>query len=375
MKRKKMDNATTTGAGIDRRRFLEGLTASAAALGALAPRQSRAVAAAPPAGTAVIGDSQSPPLKDLAGKVAYVTGASSGIGLATARVLREAGMKVAIGYIDEPQIRDAMGFFKSDDPDVFAIRHDVMDREGWERTADDIDKRFGKVHLLVNNAGVGLSAKASSGTLKDWEWGVGVNFWGPVYGAYTYIPRMRAHNEGAHIATVCSISGMFAGSGNGIYTVSKYATCGLMEELRIELHETNIGTSVLFPGFTATNIGQAERYRPERLKNDPGATPMARPSTAAPAATAGASRVTSKSQMDPLECARCLVDGILHNDLFIFSHPEWKAGTKMRLDAIMASFVDRPVPKERVPADPLRTPVYAREIEHRRKTAKRTIAT
>jgi NAD(P)-dependent dehydrogenase (short-subunit alcohol dehydrogenase family) len=375
MKRKKKNMSTTTGGRIDRRRFLEGLTASAAALGAFSPRRSHAADAAPTAGGAVTGDSQPPPLKDLVGKVAYVTGASSGIGLATARVLREAGMRVAIGYIDEPQIREAMGFFKPDDPDLFAIRHDVMDREAWERTADEIDKRFGKVHLLVNNAGVGLSAKASSGTLKDWEWGVGVNFWGPVYGAYTYIPRMRAHNEGAHIATVCSISGMFAGSGNGIYTVSKYATCGLMEELRIELHETNIGTSVLFPGFTATNIGQAERYRPERLKNDPGAAPTALPRIATPAAAASAPRAAPRSQMDPMECARCLVDGILHNDLFIFSHPEWKTGTKMRFDAILASFLDRPVPPERIPADPLRTPVYAREIEHRRKTAKRTIKT
>ena len=76
------------------------------------------------------GESQAPPLKELAGKVAYITGASSGIGLATARVLREAGMKVVIGYIMDDQIKEAMAFFKADDPDVFAIRHDVLDRDG-----------------------------------------------------------------------------------------------------------------------------------------------------------------------------------------------------------------------------------------------------
>jgi NAD(P)-dependent dehydrogenase (short-subunit alcohol dehydrogenase family) len=354
----------------DRRRFLEGLGVSAAAITALA---ARSAAAADASTSPVIGPvdtpAQAPPLRDVAGKVAYVSGASSGIGLATARVLHAAGMKVALGYIMEDQIVEAMRFFKPDDPNVFAIRHDVLELDAWERTADEIDKRFGKTHLLVNNAGVGLNARATAATLNDWEWGMGVNFWGPVHGVRTFLPRMRAHNEGAHIATIASISGMFAGSGNGVYTVSKYAVCGLMEELRVELHTSNIGTSVVFPGFTTTNIGQAERYRPERYRNPGAPAPAPRPSAAPPAAR------VAQSQMDPLEVAYCLLDGIQNNDLFIFSHPEWRTGTQMRMDAIMASFVDRPVPQPRVPADALRTPVYAREIAHRRRTAKRNIKT
>lgn len=372
---------------VDRRGFLEALSLSAAVLATGSSAQAAAPAGtsvpapgAAPAASDAVGASQPPPLREVSGKVAYISGASSGIGLATARVLREAGMKVVLGYIMDDQIKEAMSFFRQDDPDVFAIKHDVLDRDGWQRTADEIDRRFGRTHLLVNNAGVGLNARAASATLNDWEWGVGVNFWGPVYGVQTFLPRMRAHNEGAHIATVGSISGMFAGSGNGVYTVSKYAVCGLMEELRIELHETNIGTSVLFPGFTATNIGQAERYRPERFRN-PGANPAAAaPQRAAAAAGAvgaaapGAAR-PGGAQMDPLECAYCLLDGIRNNDLFIFSHPEWKTGTQARMDAIMASFVDRPVPAARVPADPYRTPVYRREIAHRRRTARRQIRT
>jgi NAD(P)-dependent dehydrogenase (short-subunit alcohol dehydrogenase family) len=364
MARNSKNNIPASGEQFDRRVFMGGLTAMAALAGA--SRDANAADSLP----ANPGESQAPPLKDLAGKVAYISGASSGIGLATARVLREAGMKVVIGYIMDDQIKEAMAHFKADDPDVFAIKHDVLDRDGWERTADAIDKRYGKTHLLVNNAGVGLNARATTATMNDWEWGVGVNFWGPVNGVRTFLPRFRAHNEGAHIATVCSISGMFAGSGNGVYTVSKYATCGLMEELRVELHQTNIGTSALFPGFTATNIGRAESYRPERYRNPEPAAAPARP------AAAGSRPVQQPgSQMDAMECARCLVDGIQHNDLFIFSHPEWRTGTQARMDAIMASFVDRPVPVARVPADPYRSPVYVREIEHRRKTAKRNIKT
>jgi NAD(P)-dependent dehydrogenase (short-subunit alcohol dehydrogenase family) len=310
------------------------------------------------------GASQPPPLRDVAGKVAYVSGASSGIGLATARVLREAGMKVVLGYLADEQLQEATACFTPDDPDVMFLRHDVSDREGWERTAEAIEKRYGNTHLLVNNAGVGLSARANTGTLNDWEWGMEVNFWGAVHGVRTFLPRMRAHADGAHIVSVSSISGMFAGSGNGIYTISKYALCGLMEQLRTELHETNIGTSVIFPGMTTTNIGQAERYRPARFRNHGASEPQA----AAPGPQPGA-------MMDPLEVAYCLLDGIRHNDLFIFSHPEWRRGAQARMDAIMSSFVDREVPAARVPPDPLRTPVYVREVAHRRKTARRAIKT
>ena len=364
---------------VDRRRFLRGMTLSAAILAAGAERRALAAAATGPASAPTAanpGASQPAPLTELSGKVAYVTGGSSGIGLATARVLRAAGMKVCIGYLMEDQIKDAVAHFRPDDPDLMTIHHDVLDVDGWERTADAIDKRFGKTHLLVNNAGVGLNARATAATRNDWDWGMGVNFWGPVHGMRTFLPRFRAHGEGAHIATVSSISGMFAGSGNGVYTVSKYATCGLMEELRVELHETNIGTSVLFPGFVATNIGRAESYRPERYRNPGPATPPPPPPGPSPAREAQQQQQQQAGrQMDPMECAYCLVDGILHNDLFILSHPEWKTGTQARFDAILASFVDRPVPAARVPADPYRSPIYIRETAHRRATAKRDIKT
>jgi len=357
---------------MNRRAILGGMAAAGAAgaLGAITPLDAAAQAATASAPAPDAGPSQAPTITDVKGKVVYITGGSSGIGLGIARVLHEAGANVVIGNLDDKQFPDALKNFPAGDPRIFTVVHDVMDKDGWQRTADAIEKKYGAVNILINNAGVGLQQSASAGTLKDWEWGMGVNFWGPVHGVRTFLPRMKAHNEGAHIATVCSISGMFAGSGNGIYTVSKYATCGLMEELRVELHETNIGTSVIFPGFTATNIGKAESYRPERLRNPPGTAAPPRPAPAGPAPA----RV-AQSQMDPMEVAYCLLDGIVHNDLFIFSHPEWKTGTKMRFDAILASFVDRPVPAARVPADPLRTPVFAREIAHRQRTAKRKITT
>jgi NAD(P)-dependent dehydrogenase (short-subunit alcohol dehydrogenase family) len=282
---------------------------------------------------------QAPTITDVKDKIAYITGASSGIGLGIARVLHEAGAKVVLGYIDDKQIVDALKLFPANDPRVHSIKHDVMDRDGWERTADEIEKKFGLLNILVNNAGVGLQAPASTGTLKDWEWGLGVNFWGPIYGVHTYVPRMLAGKQGSQIVTTTSTSGILPGSGAGIYTVSKIAAVGLMEELRHELRETNIGTSAFVPGLTTTNIGRSEEYRPATLKNDgpaavaPGAQPRPAggtggpPRAPRPAPPAGLSPAWTRPQ-DPLVVGRFVLDGLLHNDLFIVLRPEYRQGVE-----------------------------------------------
>ncbi len=330
-----------------RRRLLEGASLSVGMLAGLGSATSRDASAAAPA-TPGVGDSQRAPLAEVSGKVAYITGASSGIGLGCARVLHDAGMKVVIGYIDAAQLRDALGHFPPNDPNLHTIRHDVTDRDAWPRVADEIEKKFGGTHLLVNNAGVSVQSPAGAAALKDWEFGMGVNFWGVVYGVNTFVPRMRARGEGAHILTIGSISGAMVGSGAGVYTVSKFAVAALMEELRLELQDANIGTSIVYPGFTASNFGQVAGNSP------------------APPRPTG-------SQMDPLELGRIVLDGIRHNDLFIFSHPEWKPGVQMRCDALMSSFVDWPVPAARRPPDPLRSTVYVHEVAHRKKTPRRPI--
>src|ERR1700760_4182356 len=249
---------------LNRRQMLGGVAAASATglLGAAATREAAA------AGLPDMGTAQAPAITDVKGKVAYITGGSSGIGLGIARVFYEAGMKVVIGYLDEQHIGEALKHFPDKDPRIHTIKHDVMDRDSWERVADEIEKKFGGLQVLVNNAGVGLQAPASTGTYNDWEWGLGVNLWGPIYGIHTYVPRMLASKQGAQIVTTTSTSGILPGSGAGIYTVAKIAAVGFMEELRLELRNTNIGTSCFVPGITATNIGKSESYRPASLKND-----------------------------------------------------------------------------------------------------------
>ena len=365
---------------LNRRQILGGLAVTAGTT-ALMGAGSAAAAALP---VPDLGASQAPPITDVKGKVAYITGASSGIGLGIARVLHEAGAKVVLGYIDDKQIVEALALFPPNDPRVHAIKHDVMDRDGWERTADEIEKKFGLVNILVNNAGVGLQAPASTGTYKDWEWGLGVNLWGPIHGVRTFVPRMLAGKQGSQIVTTTSTSGILPGSGAGIYTVSKIAAVGLMEELRHELRETHIGTSAFVPGLTATNIGRSEDYRPATLKNEgpPAVAPGAQPPAAAAAASAPAPRpapattVSPAAQrpQDPLVVGRFVLDGILHNDLFIVLQPEYRQGVEARCNALLESMVPfKPLPDEMMRREYYRTPVFVQEIAHRKATQKRDI--
>jgi NAD(P)-dependent dehydrogenase (short-subunit alcohol dehydrogenase family) len=367
---------------LSRRQILGGMAGAGAAgvLGGVGA--SNAAAADAPD----LGVSQSPPITDVKGKVAYITGGSSGIGLGIARVLHEAGMKVVLGYLDEQHIGEALKLFPANDPRVHAIKHDVMDRDGWERTADEIEKKFGGLQVLVNNAGVGLQAPASTGTYKDWEWGLGVNLWGPINGIHTYVPRMLASKQGAQIVTTTSTSGILPGSGAGIYTVAKIAAVGLMEELRHELRNTNIGTSAFIPGLTATNIGHSESYRPASLKNDgppavaPGAPPRPAPGARAPqphpTAVAGTDGGPAAVRpMDPVVAARFVLNGILNNDLYIVAEPEYRAGVEARCNALLESMMPfKPLPAELQRGNVYRTPIYLQEVAHRKATQIRDIS-
>src|SRR5690606_2041420 len=208
-----------------------------------------------------------------------ITGGSSGIGLGIARALHEAGAKVILGNRDDSQFGAALQQFAPDDPRVRPIVHDVLDREGGERKADEIEKLFGPVHILVNNAGVGRLPNVIDGTLKDWDWGMGVNFWGPLCGVRAFVPRMRSRGEGCHIVTTSSTDGVLFGSGN-VYAVTKMAVTGFMEALRHELRTTNIGTSNLLPGATTTNLAQSPSYRPDWLMNEAAPEDSAAPAPA-----------------------------------------------------------------------------------------------
>jgi NAD(P)-dependent dehydrogenase (short-subunit alcohol dehydrogenase family) len=366
---------------LNRRQILGGMAATAGTAGLLGALDAPSAKAAEPA-TPDMGPSQAPPITDVKDKVAYITGGSSGIGLGIARALHEQGAKVILGNLNDKQWVDALKMFPANDPRVATVVQDVSDRDAWERKADEIEGKFGKVHILVNNAGVGLFSSVKDGTLKDWDWGMGVNFWGPVYGSRTFIPRMLAHKEGSHIVTTTSTDGVLLGTA-GIYAVSKMAVSGLMEQLRHELRGTNIGTSNLVPGMTTSNLGRSEsEYRPAALKNDPppagtqagpprpaGARPPQRP--VPPETTPMWAR-----PQDPLTVGRLVVNAIINNDMWIYPAPEYYPGVQARGMAMAESMVAYSYMPEHIAAGHdryYRTPIYVQEIAHRRATQKRNI--
>ena len=376
---------------LSRRQILRGVVAAAgtAGLAQMAPGVATAAEPAPAAPVLPdLGPSQVAPIKDVKDKVAYITGGSSGIGLGIARALHEQGAKVILGNLDDKQFADALKMFPANDPRVATVVHNVMERDSWEAKADEIEKKFGPVHILVNNAGVGLRGGIVEGTYNDWDWGMGVNFWGPVYGCKTFVPRMRARpGEGCHIVTTTSTSGILVGLPVGIYAVSKIAAQGLMEQLRDDLRTTNIGTSTLIPGLTQTNIGQSEQRRPETLRNATPAAPAAPLRATPPAGAAPPPRPPAPPvdagpfwarPQDPITVGRLVVNGILNNDLFIFPAPEYRQGMEARAYA----YIESMVPFTPIPANVqagidanryLFTPMYAQEAAHRRATRRRTI--
>lgn len=377
---------------MNRRQILGGVAATASGAALLgAPAQAAQPGAYEPP-MPDMGAAQAAPVKSVKDKVAYVTGGSSGIGLGIARALHEAGAKVILGNLDDKQFAEALKSFPANDPRVATVIHNVMERDGWEAKADEIEKKFGPVDILVNNAGVGLQAGIVAGSYNDWDWGMGVNFWGPVYGIKTFVPRMRARpDQGCHIVTTTSTSGVLVGLPVGIYAVSKIAATGLMEQLREDLRNTNIGTSTLIPGMTTTNIGRSETYRPDTLRNAAPAVerplvPSGRgaatnaPGGARPAQAAAPAQPTPMwaRPQDPITVGRLVVNGILNNDLFIFPAPEYRQGVQARAQAMVESMVAFTPMPENIQAgiDANRyyfTNMYVQEVHHRRNTRNRNI--
>lgn len=303
------------------------------------------------------------PLAEVGGKVAFITGGSSGIGLGLARAFRAAGMKVAFTWRRADHRDQALELLGREDPEVLAVPLDVTDRDGWLSAAQQVERAFGRVHLLACNAGVGIRAGAAEATFKDWDWGLGVNLGGVINGITVMLPRMRAHGEGAHLLATCSSSGLVAGGGIGVYITSKFAVMGLMESLRDELAGANVGVSVFCPGFVQSNLIESEKMRPAALVNA-----MPKPSTTAPSAEDEAMmRKFMAVAMDPVEAGRRVLDGVRRNDLYIFTHQEFEQATRERMEALLASFPAQKAPTARtMTARRFMTSMYAGERDRLR---------
>ena len=206
-------------------------------------------------------------MKDLAGRVAVVTGAASGMGLAFAHRFAEEGMHVVLADIEAEPLAMAEAAVQAKGAKTLCVRTNVMSPEDIGRLADAAFATFGNVHVVCNNAGVagGTPGPAWESPLTDWDWILGVNFMGVLHGIRAFVPRMSANGDEGPIVNTASVAGLLTGASP--YSVSKHGVVCLTEGLYrdFRLHGTRLSASVLCPGWVNTQISDAERNRPEEF--------------------------------------------------------------------------------------------------------------
>jgi NAD(P)-dependent dehydrogenase (short-subunit alcohol dehydrogenase family) len=210
-------------------------------------------------------------MNEFRGKVAVVTGAASGIGRALAERCAQEGMKVVLAGINASTLAEVEQALKAGGAEVLAVQTDVSKAEQVEALAQKSFEAFGQVHLLINNAGVGVDDTniAWESSLADWQWTLGVNLWGVIHGLHYFVPRMLEQDEESYIVNNASGGGLFTDANNSPYIVSKHAVVALSETLYYGLKErgAKVKVSALFAGLVNTRMTDSERNRPAELQN------------------------------------------------------------------------------------------------------------
>jgi NAD(P)-dependent dehydrogenase (short-subunit alcohol dehydrogenase family) len=273
-------------------------------------------------------------MQELSGKVAFVTGGTTGIGLGIAKALAGMGMRIVVTYRREEARRSALTYFAEyPDVEVHAIQVDVTDRGAVAAAAQETLDRFGKVHVLCNSAAVTLMGDMDAATYEDWDWVFDVNVKGVINTLVAFMPLIKAHGEGGHILNVASMGAFIAGPNAGVYCASKFAVRGISEGLRFNLAPFRIGVSLVCPGLTRTEIYRTPLNRPAHLtKTGTQLDPSFLERLANVHATG----------MDPDEVGRRVLQGLLRNDFYIFTHPEFRREIEEICGELLAEFPAAP---------------------------------
>lgn len=284
---------------------------------------------------------------DWKGKTAFISAGVSGIGFGIARSFADAGMHLALSYRNEDHRDRASEWFAENDHDEpLFLKLDVTDRPGFSAAANDVVSRFGKVHVLVNNAGVSVFGPTDTATHDDYDWIMGVNFGGVVNGLVSFIPAIKSHGEGGHIVNVASMAAYLSGPQAGIYTASKFAVRGLTECLRFNLAPHGIGVSLMCPGLTNTNAWDSALRRPVEYRDSGlGEIDEAELQQFGTAFEAG---------MDPREVGDKTLAGMTANNGLILTHPEHREDFREVYEQSIAALPDEDAPAARLRIEELR---------------------
>ncbi|MGB0922176.1 MAG: SDR family NAD(P)-dependent oxidoreductase [Alphaproteobacteria bacterium] len=270
-------------------------------------------------------------IKNFEGKTAVVTGGASGIGHATVQKALDRGMNVVIGDIEEGALNGALAHFRAQQgAKVEGVLCDVADRQSILELKDKAVDAFGNIHFMFNNAGVGGGGSIAECTNEGWDWTLDVNLNGVFWGTQAFLEHMRGHGEESHIVSTASMAGMFAGGNLGVYSVTKFGVVAMMESLAAELEAegSNVGASVLCPGFVATNIARSGRNRQDKYGE----------SAEVDESQLEAAEAFIKAGLDPIHVGELVMQAIEANRLYIFTAPEMQQILQMRFDRIMNDY-------------------------------------
>lgn len=268
------------------------------------------------------------------GKTAVISGAAGGIGFALAQEFGQLGMNIVLADIDQKQLDDSLATLTGQGINAVACALDVTDFEQWQEVVNTAQQAFGKVHMLVNNAGVGGIPGSIEQTNHDtWRWVVDVNLMGVVFGTQAATPALKAHGEGGWIINVASMAGMMGVPYSAAYSATKAAVVSLSEGWAVELERHNIQVSVLCPAFVQTRIheslrNQQAKYQSDKPKGDPAKL------------KAGMNKVAAMvdSGIPAPLLAKRVVEALESGQRYIFTHPNYGVVADMRFKAIKSAF-------------------------------------
>jgi NAD(P)-dependent dehydrogenase (short-subunit alcohol dehydrogenase family) len=293
-------------------------------------------------------------MKEFENKVAVITGGASGFGREFANIGARLGMKLVLADVQQDVLDQAAAELQAQGAQVLAMRCDVRKAEQVQALADATMKKFGAVHLLFNNAGVGTGGLIWENSEADWEWVLGVNLWGVIHGIRIFTPLMlqTAKTEPdyqGHIVNTASMAGLLNAPNMGVYNVSKHAVVALSETLYHDLRlvEAPIGASVLCPYFVPTGISQSQRNRPDDVKEE------GRPTASQRAAQAVTDKAVSSGKVSAAQVAELTFEAIRDSRFYIYSHPQALGNVQTRMEDIVL---------QRNPSDPYAAAPQIREM-------------
>jgi NAD(P)-dependent dehydrogenase (short-subunit alcohol dehydrogenase family) len=295
-------------------------------------------------------------MNQFAGKTAVISGGGEGIGLSIAKALGEQKMNIVLADIDAGNLEKASAELEQAGVPVLAVTLDVAEEAQWQEVARQALDRFGSIHMLINNAGVGgESGSIENQNAQSWEWTVNVNLMGVVFGAKVLVPLIKEHGDGGWLVNVASMAGMGGVPYGGAYSATKSAVVALSEGWAGELKSAGIAVSILCPAFVQTRIYDSQRNRQTRYQSD-GPESSYRAESTDKSGMLGKAKAAVQNGIDASIVGKRLVEALSAGELYVFTHPNYRPVVQYRAKMIDAAF-------ERAAQSPLLQDIVNQKID------------